>query len=172
MGATFWPLALARELDDAILHLRSNEAAIGILVFRTEGDADAVLSHDTFLAEHQNDPRRLGIEPADIAVIVLSHGHWDHVTGMDGLIRRLGSANVPVLIHPEFWSRRRLAFPGREPFELPTTSPAALRGAGFEIVEDRRPSFLLDGALLVTDGTTLRRLGTINFMKPIYMAPQ
>jgi 7,8-dihydropterin-6-yl-methyl-4-(beta-D-ribofuranosyl)aminobenzene 5'-phosphate synthase len=94
--------------------------------------------------------RRLALDPADIDVIVLSHGHWDHVTGMDGLVERLGRANVPVVIHPEFWSRRRIALPGREPFELPTASAAAMRGAGFEIVEGRRPSFLLDGALLVT----------------------
>ena len=94
--------------------------------------------------------RRLELSPGDIDIIVLSHGHWDHVTGMDGLVGRLGRANMPVLIHPEFWSRRRVAFPGRDPFELPTTSRSALEGAGFEIVEQRRPSFLLDGALLVT----------------------
>jgi 7,8-dihydropterin-6-yl-methyl-4-(beta-D-ribofuranosyl)aminobenzene 5'-phosphate synthase len=94
--------------------------------------------------------RRLGLSPSGIDIIVLSHGHWDHVTGMDGLVRRLGRANVPVLIHPAFWSRRRLAFPGRDPVELPTTSKAALQGAGFEIVEERQPSFLLDGSLLVT----------------------
>jgi hypothetical protein len=35
-----------------------------------------------------------------------------------------------VLIRPEFWNRRRLAIPGREPFELPTTSRRALQGAG------------------------------------------
>ena len=57
---------------------------------------------------------------------------------------------MPVLIHPEFWTRRRVAFPGREPFELPTTSKSALEGAGFDIVEQRQPSFLLDGSLLVT----------------------
>ena len=94
--------------------------------------------------------RRLGLSPQDIDVIVLSHGHWDHTTGMDGLVGRLGRANVPVLIHPEFWTRRRLVFPGREPVELPTTSKSALRGAGFEIVEQQQPSFLLDGSLLVT----------------------
>ncbi len=94
--------------------------------------------------------RRLGLSPRDIDVIVLSHGHWDHVTGMNGLVAHLGHANIPVLIHPEFWTRRRLAFPGREPVEIPTTSRSALRGAGFEIIEERRPSFLLDGALLVT----------------------
>jgi len=94
--------------------------------------------------------RRLELSPRDIDIIVLSHGHWDHTTGMDGLVRELGSVNVPVLLHPEFWSRRRIAFPGRDPVELPTTSKAALEGAGFEIVEERQPSFLLGGSLLVT----------------------
>jgi 7,8-dihydropterin-6-yl-methyl-4-(beta-D-ribofuranosyl)aminobenzene 5'-phosphate synthase len=94
--------------------------------------------------------RRLELDPRAIDIIVLSHGHWDHTTGMDGLVRRLGRANVPVLIHPEFWSRRRLALPGREPVELPTTSKPALEGAGFDIVEQQQPSFLLDGSLLVT----------------------
>jgi 7,8-dihydropterin-6-yl-methyl-4-(beta-D-ribofuranosyl)aminobenzene 5'-phosphate synthase len=94
--------------------------------------------------------RRLELDARDIDIIVLSHGHWDHTTGMDGLVRRLGRANVPVLIHPEFWTRRRLALPGREPVELPSTSKSALQGAGFEIVEQEQPSFLLDGSLLVT----------------------
>ena len=39
---------------------------------------------------------------------MLTHGHADHTTGMDGLIRALGQTNLPVLIHPEFWSRRRI----------------------------------------------------------------
>jgi 7,8-dihydropterin-6-yl-methyl-4-(beta-D-ribofuranosyl)aminobenzene 5'-phosphate synthase len=94
--------------------------------------------------------RRMDLSPGDVEAIVLSHGPSDHTTGMDGLARALGRANLPVLIHPEFWNRRRLAFPGREPFELPTTSKGALEGAGFEIVEDERPSFLLDESVLVT----------------------
>jgi benzoyl-CoA-dihydrodiol lyase len=48
-GAAFWPLALARELDDAILHLRSNEAAITSWVMRTEGDSQRVLGYDELL---------------------------------------------------------------------------------------------------------------------------
>ena len=119
---------------------------------------DAGLSPDG-LVENM---RRLGIPAGDIDLIVLSHGHWDHTTGMDGLVRELGRTNVPVLIHPEFWSRRRVALPGREPIELPSTSRGALEGAGFEIVEQRQPSFLLDGSLLVTgevDRTTEFELG-------------
>jgi 7,8-dihydropterin-6-yl-methyl-4-(beta-D-ribofuranosyl)aminobenzene 5'-phosphate synthase len=94
--------------------------------------------------------RRLELRPDGIEAIVLSHGHFDHTGGMHGLARSLGRAGMPVLIHPEFWSRRRLAIPGRDPLELPTTSRTALEGAGFDVVEDRQPSLVLDGSLLVT----------------------
>jgi 7,8-dihydropterin-6-yl-methyl-4-(beta-D-ribofuranosyl)aminobenzene 5'-phosphate synthase len=81
---------------------------------------------------------------------------------MEGVAKVLGRTNLPVLIHPEFWSRRRIRFPGIDPAELPSTSRAALEGAGFEIVEDRRPSFLLDGSVLITgevDRTTVFETG-------------
>ena len=94
--------------------------------------------------------RRLEIEPGDIDIVVLSHGHWDHTTGMHGLTAALGRTELPVMIHPEFWTRRRIAIEGREPLALPATSRGALEGAGFEIVEREQPSFLLDGSLLVT----------------------
>jgi benzoyl-CoA-dihydrodiol lyase len=55
LGAKFWPLTVARELEDAILHLRSNEAAIGVVLFRTDGNAQAVLDHDDFLAKANGD---------------------------------------------------------------------------------------------------------------------
>ncbi len=54
LGDTFWPLAVARELEDAILHLRANEAAIAVVLLRTEGDAKAVLAYDDFLEKTQS----------------------------------------------------------------------------------------------------------------------
>jgi len=90
--------------------------------------------------------RRMEISPRDIDIIVLSHGHWDHTTGMDGIVAELRSPNLPVLIHPDFWSRRRIAIPGRDPMELPSTSRGGLEGAGFEVIEQQQPSFLLDGS--------------------------
>ncbi|MFZ2005468.1 MAG: 2,3-epoxybenzoyl-CoA dihydrolase [Stellaceae bacterium] len=54
-GAAFWPLAVARQLDDAILHLRANEPELGILVFRSEGDPVAVLAADALLETHRDD---------------------------------------------------------------------------------------------------------------------
>ena len=48
-GAGFWPLQVARELDDAILHLRINEPGIAMLVFKSHGDGATVMAHDDFL---------------------------------------------------------------------------------------------------------------------------
>jgi benzoyl-CoA-dihydrodiol lyase len=54
-GATFWPLAMARELDDALLHLRLNEPSIGLIVLRSVGDAAQVLAADSLLEQYQTD---------------------------------------------------------------------------------------------------------------------
>ena len=49
LGAEFWPLKLARELDDAILHIRINELDVAAIVFKSSGDPAQVLAYDTFL---------------------------------------------------------------------------------------------------------------------------
>jgi benzoyl-CoA-dihydrodiol lyase len=54
-GAAFWPLAAARALDDAILHLRTNEPGLGLWVLRSEGDPAAVLAADALLETHAAD---------------------------------------------------------------------------------------------------------------------
>lgn len=53
-GASWWPLAMARQLDDAILCLRTNELDIGTWLLKTEGDAASVLAVDATLLQHQN----------------------------------------------------------------------------------------------------------------------
>jgi len=54
-GAEFWTLAVARELDDLILDLRTNETGLGTWVLRTEGDAARVLAYDALLLEQRDD---------------------------------------------------------------------------------------------------------------------
>ncbi len=54
LGCHFWPLRLARELDDLILHLRSNEPELGTWVFRTESGAYPVGDFDRFLIDTQS----------------------------------------------------------------------------------------------------------------------
>jgi len=54
-GDRWWPLAMARELDDAILMLRTNELELGLLLIKTTGSMDAVLASDAVMLEHRND---------------------------------------------------------------------------------------------------------------------
>ena len=53
-GARWWPLQMARELDDAILSLRTNELELGLWIVKTSGVAEHVLAVDDFLLSHQN----------------------------------------------------------------------------------------------------------------------
>ncbi|CAB3783851.1 Benzoyl-CoA-dihydrodiol lyase [Paraburkholderia caffeinitolerans] len=53
-GAAWWPLQFARELDDAILTMRTNELDIGTWIFKAEGDARSVLAADAALLEHRD----------------------------------------------------------------------------------------------------------------------
>lgn len=53
-GTAWWPLALARELDDAILNLRTNELDTGTWLLKTEGDAEAVLASDAVMLAHKD----------------------------------------------------------------------------------------------------------------------
>jgi len=53
-GANWWPLQMARELDDAILSLRTNELEIGLWVMKTAGNPEAVLAMDKFILSHQD----------------------------------------------------------------------------------------------------------------------
>jgi benzoyl-CoA-dihydrodiol lyase len=53
-GAHWWPLQMARELDDAILNLRTNELELGLWIMKTAGNPDAVVAMDRFILSHQD----------------------------------------------------------------------------------------------------------------------
>jgi benzoyl-CoA-dihydrodiol lyase len=54
LGDKFYPLQLARELDDAILHLRLNELSMGTWIFKSEGDGKKVIAYDEVMAANQS----------------------------------------------------------------------------------------------------------------------
>jgi len=54
-GAAWWPLQMARELDDAVLSLRTSELETGLWIFKTVGNSPAVLAFDEFILANQND---------------------------------------------------------------------------------------------------------------------
>ncbi len=115
--------------DDGLPDALIAEPGFSALVRVTTGGRERTILFDagvTPMGVVEN-MRRLGLSAREVETIVLSHGHWDHVAGMEGIAKELGRASLPVLIHPAFWRRRRLALPGLEPCELPTTSRSALR---------------------------------------------
>ncbi len=53
LGANSWLLRMARELDDALLHLRFNELEVGVLIFKTTGDPEQVHAHEKMLLDNR-----------------------------------------------------------------------------------------------------------------------
>ena len=142
------PLMAGGQVPDALIA----EHGFSVLVTVTKAGREHRILFDTGTSPDgvAGNMRRLDIDPASIEAIVCSHGHFDHTAGIDGLVRAIGRASMPVLIHPDFWHRRRIVLPGREPLELPTTSPRALTEAGFDVIEERQPSFLFNQSVLIT----------------------
>jgi 7,8-dihydropterin-6-yl-methyl-4-(beta-D-ribofuranosyl)aminobenzene 5'-phosphate synthase len=127
------------------------EHGLSLLVSVTRGDrcGTALLDTGCSVDGLLHNLHVLGVDPGQIEAIVLSHGHFDHTIGLNGLASRVQPL-PPLVVHPDVWLRRRIAIPGRQPFELPTTSKERVRDAGFPMIEERGASCLLDDCLLVT----------------------
>jgi 7,8-dihydropterin-6-yl-methyl-4-(beta-D-ribofuranosyl)aminobenzene 5'-phosphate synthase len=127
------------------------EHGLSFLVSVTSGAERRTLLFDTgsSVGTLVHNLRALNIDPAEIEAIVLSHGHFDHTMGLNGLASKLHPL-PPLVVHPHVWLRRRVNIPGREPWELPTTSEEKIRAAGFRVIEASQPSSLLGGGIVVT----------------------
>ncbi len=133
-GTAWWPFAMQRELDDAILHLRTNELDIGTWILKTEGDAVAVLACDAALQQHA--------------------GHW-FVREVTGALRRtlarldVSSRTLIALIEPGSCfagtlaelafcaDRTYMAILPNEPAQEPKLTLSALNFGTYPMVNDQ-----------------------------------
>jgi 7,8-dihydropterin-6-yl-methyl-4-(beta-D-ribofuranosyl)aminobenzene 5'-phosphate synthase len=147
------------------------EHGFSALVTVRRGSTESMLLFDTGASPDglAVNAERLGLGLGDLQGVVLSHGHFDHAGGFDGLARLRGRSGLPLTVHPAAWTRRRLAPPSGQPFEMPTLSPGALAREGFQLIERRQPSLLVDGSILIT-GEVERTTGFERGMPPAHQA--
>src|SRR3984893_10262010 len=82
-----------------------------LLTVQREGRSESIL-YDAGLGRktvlHNMDV--LDVQANDLRAVVLSHGHADHHGGLEGLFRRIGRRNMPLLLHPDVWRERCVGF--------------------------------------------------------------
>jgi 7,8-dihydropterin-6-yl-methyl-4-(beta-D-ribofuranosyl)aminobenzene 5'-phosphate synthase len=131
--------------------LRAEHGYALLLTVRRDGESasilyDAGLGRDTV----QYNMDVLGISVGDLRAVALSHGHADHHGGLEGMFRRIGRRGMPLVLHPDVWRERKIVFPTGVEMHLPPPSYHDLDREGVEIIEERGPSLLLDGTVLIT----------------------
>jgi 7,8-dihydropterin-6-yl-methyl-4-(beta-D-ribofuranosyl)aminobenzene 5'-phosphate synthase len=131
--------------------LRAEHGYALLLTVHREGRSESVLydaglGRDTVL--HNMDV--LEVRPGELRAVVLSHGHADHHGGLEGIIRRIGRRGMPLVLHPDAWKERKIVFPTGLELHMPPPSHNDLDREGVQVVEERGPSLLLDGTVLIT----------------------
>ncbi len=152
-AARRWPLPSALIGDD-IQHLRAEHGYALLVTTHRAGASssllyDAGLGRDTLLYNLDV----LEAPASDLRAIVLSHGHADHHGGLEGIVRRVGRLGLPLVLHPDAWMKRRVVFPSGVELAMPPPSRSWLEGEGVDIVEERGPTLLLDGTVVVSGQT-------------------
>ncbi len=123
----------------ALIEVRSGNKKAQVLF-------DAGISRQGIL--HNLDAQEIDLK--DVQAIVLSHGHADHAMGLTGVIDRLGSHNMPLILHPDAFLERKLVLPTGDEIQVPAPNVADFGRENVQVIEEVGPSMLVDDMILVS----------------------
>ena len=138
-------------LNPEINQLRAEHGYSLLLTVERDGTRQTVLYDAGFTphtALHNLDV--LGVRVNDLRAVVLSHGHADHHGGLAGMVSRIGRRGMPLVLHPDAWLERKIVFPDGREIAAPPPSYMDLEREDVELIEERGPTLLIDGCVLVT----------------------
>jgi len=93
--------------------------------------------------------RRMGIDLAEVEYIVLSHGHYDHFTGLPAVAKVIGKSELPIIVHRDMFNRRGTISPDGTIRKGPIF-PSEEKVKPARYVEVKRPHLIADDLILVT----------------------
>ncbi len=131
--------------------LRAEHGLSMMITIQSNGHKDCLLLDAGSSAEgalHNMDV--LKVPPKVLDAIVLSHGHPDHTQGLKGIIKRFGRQDIPVILHPEALLKRKNVRPDGFEVDLPPPSRQALEAEAVKIMEEKGPTLLFNGQVLIT----------------------
>ena len=128
------------------------EHGYSTLIEVTQGAKSGALMYDTGVSSYGLllNIDSLGIDAKSIRAVTISHGHPDHSMGLLGLVDRLGSRSVPLILHPDAYLERKVVLPDGYQLNYPAPRKSDYRAEDIEIIEEVGPSMLIDDMVLVS----------------------
>ncbi len=128
------------------------EHGLSILIRTFEGDTSHTVLMDGGVSVKGllHNVECLEVDLSTVETVFLSHGHFDHWTGLTQMVARTGKKDLPLCFHPDAFLNRRLVMPDGKHHILPPFSEESLLEAGARVELGKAPKVLAEGTVGLT----------------------